>query len=126
MRFSISDVMRGYDWLGQTTGVTEVCMLHPDYRRADPARNRAHRSWPITTYITTSTELLHLVRQYAGERLLCYGINPRPQILTRPDGRLRSARQDDITTVQNLVLDLDLEGAPTPSRLAALTRFLSK
>jgi hypothetical protein len=56
--------------------------------------------------------------------MLCYGINPRPMMLRRPDGRVRSARDTDIAITQNLLLDIDLLDTVTPARLAALVRFL--
>jgi hypothetical protein len=56
--------------------------------------------------------------------MVCYGLNPRPAILSKADGRLRSATETDIRVSQNLLLDLDLEGTITPERLDSLKRFL--
>lgn len=122
--YSVSDVVRSYDWLDHHPGVTEVCILHPEYRQGDAVWNRSHAAWPRTHYITTTSELLGLVRQYAGERMVCYGINPRPTILRHADGRCRAAKEPDIAHSQSVVVDIDLEGEPSPSRLASLTRFL--
>jgi hypothetical protein len=74
--------------------------------------------------VTSRSGVEDIVRQYHGERLVCYGLNPRPAILTKADGRLRSAGEADIRFCQNTVLDLDLEGAVTSARLDALKRFL--
>jgi hypothetical protein len=118
------DVIHGYEWLDHTDGPTEVSILHPDYRPGDRSWNRRHQAWPITQYVGSIFTLLRLVNQYAGERLLCYGINPRPDILRKPDGRLRSAKETDITMSQTLVLDVDLEGTVTPEREHNLATFL--
>jgi hypothetical protein len=85
-----------------------------------------HKAWPVTQYVTSLAGLEEFARSYAGERMLCYGINPRPAVLTRPDGRLRSARDDDIAACQNLVLDFDLDDAITAGRLEELKRFLAR
>jgi hypothetical protein len=123
--YSSLEVIRGYEWLGHKTGTTEVSILHPEYHAGDKDWNRAHQAWPLTHYLTSIHDLIALVRQHAGERLVCYGLNPRPGILRRPDGRLRSAKEPDITISQSLLLDLDLEGTPSPERLRSLVRFLS-
>lgn len=119
-----SDVRRGYSWLGHGgRGVTEVSILHPEYRVGDADWNRSHRSWPLNRFVRSEFELSQLVSAYAGERLLCYGINPRPSPWPREHGH-RSAKEHDIETGQSLVLDLDLEGTPSAARLAGVTRFL--
>jgi len=122
--YSLGDVRRAYRWLGHGTGVTEVSVLHPLYRRGDRDWNRSQGAWPVTRYIRSEPELLGLVRGYAGERMVCYGINPRPMVLTCEDGRVRSAREADVAVSQNLLIDIDLEGVVTPSRLDSLRRFL--
>jgi hypothetical protein len=103
---------------------TEVSVLHPAYRPGDASWNRRHGSWPVVEYVTSLAGLESVVRTYAGERMVCYGLNPRLAILTKPDGRLRSATEADIRVSQNLLLDLDLEGNVTPDRLDSLKRFL--
>jgi hypothetical protein len=118
------DVQRGYAYLGLQKAYAEVTVLHPKYRKADAASNREHDAWPRTAYVTSIDGLVALVREYAGARTLLYGINPRPSVLAHPDGRLRSAKEADIAASQNLVLDLDLEGAPSPERLNRLKAFL--
>ena len=72
-----------------------------------------------------SCGLESVVRNH-GDRLVCYGLNPRSTILSGPGGRLRCARDADISLCQNLLLDLDLVGTVTPERLASLKRFLSR
>jgi hypothetical protein len=124
--YSRADVRRGYAWLGHQGSYTELTILHPEYRADDPERNREHKAWPITQYVSSVAGVEDLVRQYAGERFVCYGINPRPAILTKPDGRLRSATEADIGVSQNVLLDLDLEGTVTPERLDALKAFLAR
>jgi len=56
--------------------------------------------------------------------MICYGLNPRPRVLRRQDGRVRSAKEIDIAVSMNLLIDIDLEGAVSPSRLSALKGFL--
>jgi len=124
-RYLLNDVKRSYAWLGHGgRGVTEVAALHPDYRPGDRSWNRSRRAWPLTFYVSSAAALVQLVRQYAGDRMLCYGLNLRPGVLRWSDGRLRSATETDIVVAQNLLLDLDLLGSVSPSRLVALTRFL--
>jgi len=123
--YSPGNVTRSYHWLDHHPRMTEVSILHPDYQPGDKTWNQSHQAWPITRYVHTTAELLSIVREYAGERLVCYGLNPRPRILTHPDGRLRSAKEADITGSQTLLLDLDLHGSVTPERLHSLVRFLS-
>src|ERR1017187_4947289 len=119
--YSLGDVHRGYRWLGHR--VTEVAVLHPLYRAGDVRWNHKHGAWPITNYITNETGLVDIVRAYAGKRMICYGVNPRPAVLRREDGRLRNARETDISVSQNLLLDIDLVGAVTPARLDSLQNF---
>jgi len=121
--YAVSDVCRAYDWLDNP--LTEVAILHPAYRRGDTVWNRTHDAWPITAYVRTERALLRLIHQYAGERLLCYGLNPRPSVLQTPDGRLRSAQETDIVTAHNLMIDIDLEGRIMPARLRALVHLLN-
>lgn len=120
----VPDVQRGYDVLGLPGSYAEITVLHPAYRRGEVSWNREHDAWPRIAYVTSINGLLDLVREYAGARAVLYGINPRPAILTHPDGRLRSAKEADIAVSQNLVLDLDVEGAPSPERLNRLKAFL--
>jgi hypothetical protein len=122
--YSKDDCRRGFSWLGHAGRYTEISVLHPEYRPGDASWNRSHRSWPVTDYVTSLAGVEDLVRAYAGDRLVCYGLNPRPSILSKPDGRLRSATEADIAASQNLVLDLDVQNTVTPERLDALKRFL--
>ena len=124
--FSVGDVRRGYSWLGHGGGWTEVTMLSPSYRPGDTAWNRSHDAFPLTRYVRGSKPLLEIVLQYGGSRMVCYGLNPRPDALSRDDGRPRSAREADIIASQNLLVDIDLEGTVTPGRTAALVRWLDK
>jgi hypothetical protein len=121
--YSFRDVTRSYEWLGHREW-TEVNALHPDYRRDDRAWNRQHQTYPVVAYVRSAPDVLRFVQQYAGERMVCYGLNPRPQAFTNQYGRPRSAKEEDILVGQSLVLDIDLEGVVSSSRLASLTRFL--
>lgn len=121
-RYALSDVCRAYDWLDNP--LTEVAILHPAYRRGDTPWNRMHDAWPITAYVRTERALLRLIHRYAGERLLCYGLNPRPSILQTADRRLGSAQETDIVTAHKLMIDMDLEGRITQARLRALVSLL--
>jgi hypothetical protein len=118
-------VRRGYDWLGHEHGVTEVAVIHPEYRPRDNAWNRSHESWPLTHYVTSHVELLRIVKEYAGERLVCYGLNPRPSKLSHQNGRVRSAKEADFAISQNLLLDIDLQGGLTRQGAYATWEFLN-
>jgi hypothetical protein len=105
---------------------TEVSILHPEYRPGDADWNRAHDAWPVVEYVTSLAGLKDLVVRYAGERMVCYGLNPRSAIHTKPSGVLRSAKEDDILASQNLLHDVDLIGTVTPERQDDLKRSLSR
>src|SRR4051794_36994836 len=119
-RYSLDDVLRSYRWL-RHVGWTEVNALHPAYRPGDAAGNRRHEAYPIIDYVNNETGLAAFVARHAGERMVCFGINPRPRIFRHADGRVRSARDADIAVSQNLLLDIDLV-QPTPAGLDALRR----
>jgi hypothetical protein len=124
-QYSPDDVARGHAWLGHAgVGVTEVSALHPEYRPGEHDWNLQHKAWPITTYLRDVEDLFAIVRQYAGGRMICYGLNPRPHKLTHPDGRTRSAKERDIVISQNTMIDLDLLGTVTPMRGLQLLYFV--
>jgi hypothetical protein len=122
--YSIPDIARAYHWLAHKPHYTEICILHPAYQHGDKHWNRRHDAWPRTHYITNTNQLIYLVRSFAGKRLVCYGINPRPTVLRHENGRIRSAQETDITTSQTLLLDLDLHGTITPAREQSLQELL--
>ncbi|MDX2154033.1 MAG: hypothetical protein SFV54_25055 [Bryobacteraceae bacterium] len=124
--YSPNDVTRSHAWLNHNRGYTEVTILHPLFKPQEQDWNRAHHAWPITRYVRSNADLLHFVRTYAGERMLCFGINPRPSPLRYENGGLRSAKEADITVSQTLLLDIDLEGTITTDRLEHLRRFLRR
>jgi hypothetical protein len=74
--------------------------------------------------VTSLAGLLSIVEEYAGSRMVCYGLNPRPAILSKANGALRSAKEGDLALSQSLLLDIDLEGEATTERLASLKREL--
>ena len=112
--FSAGDVIRSFRWLGHRE-FTEVNALHPLYRRDDPAWNRGHQTYPVVAYIQNAGDLVRFVEHYANERMVCFGLNPRPRVFTNQYGRPRSARTNEIEVAQNLVLDFDPQGAVTRS-----------
>jgi hypothetical protein len=124
--YSSADLRRGFAWLGHAGLYTELVALHPECRRDDPSWNREHQSWPEVFYITQAAELEYTVRRYAGKRLLCYGINPRPRVLTKPNGNPRSATEDDVTMSLSTLLDIDAHDDITPARLTELRVFLDR
>jgi hypothetical protein len=104
----------GFRWLGHGGGVTEVVALHPSYRAGYPKWNHQYKAWPVTTYLTLEQELLRFVDRYAGDRMVCYGLNPRPAPLLQETGKPRSAKESDIMVGQNLLLDLDAHDGRAP------------
>jgi hypothetical protein len=122
--YSPGDITRSHAWLHHNGGLTEATILHPDYHADDKEWNREHGAWPITRYLDNTADLLRIVRTYAGERMICYGLNPRPSALTNPDGRKRSAKESDIALSQTLLLDIDLDGTITTERAIAFAHFL--
>ncbi|MDX2154037.1 MAG: hypothetical protein SFV54_25075 [Bryobacteraceae bacterium] len=126
MTYSRHDIIRSHHWLTHTPGYTEVTILHPQYHAGDHAWNQQHQAWPITRYVQRTRDLLHLVHEHTGERMICYGLNPRPAVLRHEDGRIRSAKEPDINLSQTLLIDIDLQGTVTPARLDDLRRFLNR
>jgi hypothetical protein len=123
--YCLSDVVRSHHWLNHQPHFTEICLLPPLYRPDDPSWNYAHRVTLRSHYITTTKELVGLVREYAGTHMVCYGFNPRPAIRTATDGTPRPAKEHDIPFSQSFPLELDLLGTVTPARVAALNNFLT-
>ncbi len=119
-------VRRGYEWLGHKGQHTEISVLHPEFIPGDTQWNWSHNAWPRTHYINCYDQLSRLVRTCQGHRFLCYGLNPRPGFLRYPNGRVRSARNDDITVSQSLLLDIDLVGTVSPERSDRAETFLTK
>jgi hypothetical protein len=122
--FNPADVRRGYQWLDHAAGVTEVSVLHPDFKPGDVDGNSSRRAWPLTYYVLGAAQLSRIIRQYADERMVCYGLNPRTDLLRSPEGRVRSAKEADIAISQTLLLDVDVHDHPTPERLDLLGSFL--
>jgi hypothetical protein len=106
------------------TRYLEVNAFHPDYRpgRENFEHNRERDSWPRLAYVSTETEFLRFVRQYASERMVCCGLNPRTEILRNSAGYLRPARESEVPEGRALMLDLDPadSAAPDPEALGHL------
>src|SRR5436309_1458434 len=113
--YSLPDVVRAYDWLGHRGhGYTELNAIRPvaGGRRV------------VVDYVTSLAGVVQFVREHASTSLCLLGLNPRPVICARPDGRLRSATSNDIAEVQSLIIDVDLAGPVTPVRIERLSGFL--
>jgi hypothetical protein len=119
-------MIRVGSWPCSPSRVHGVSVLHSDYRPGDLEWNASRRSWPITRYIRSPDELLWLVHAYAGRRILTYGLNPRPAVLKRDDGKIRSAKGTDITVSQSVLLDTDLLGTASPARGPPLVRYVER
>lgn len=126
--FSVRDVVAGFRFLhGGAAGLVELVALHPEYRRgrSHRGRNKAGGLWPRTWYGRGEEDVLAFVRKYAAERLVCFGLNPRPQVAVNERGYLRGSREEEIASVRNAVFDFDLKGdAVTDRRLSSFRRFL--
>jgi hypothetical protein len=126
-KYSLKDVVDSYRWLGQ--GLTELNAFHPEYRPGRENRdwNRERQAYPVVRYARSEREVVRFVEQYAGTRLVCYSINPRPHVLRNENGFVRAALDADVRHVQNLLLDLDPAGeTPSPAQLRDLDGLLDR
>lgn len=125
---SIDDVCASYRWLGHARDqYTELVALHPEYRpgRENLDWNKAGNRFPRVAYARFETEVLRFVRQYHGERMVCFGLNPRPEAFANQHGYPRSAREDEIRVSQGALFDFDIkQDRVTRAHVAALERFL--
>lgn len=115
-----------YRWLGHREA-SEVLILDPAFRpgREHRAWNRDHRTYPITRYVRSEAQLLNLVRQYAGGKLIAIGHNERPRAFTNEHGFPRSAKEPEIRTSRQLFCDVDVEGeGKSPTQHRALGDYL--
>ena len=69
--------------------------------------NRKHNAFPRISYARYEQDVIVFVRRYAGSSLVCYSLNPRPQVFRNNKGFPRSARENEIEVSQNLLFDLD-------------------
>ena len=125
---SIDDICTSYRWLGHSPQqYTELLALHPDYRpgREHLAWNREHQAFPRIAYARSEPEVLRFVRRYHGERMVCFGLNPRDDAFRNEQGYVRSAREDEISVSHSALFDFDIQqGRVTKAHVAALERFL--
>jgi len=111
-QYSLPDIKNAYFWLGhEGRGYTELNAYHPDYQPGPEhyERNRKYDLFPKVAYTGGYHGLERFVDQYAGQRTIAYGVNPRPKILRNPQGYVRGARDQDIEIAQNMFLDIDYE-----------------
>jgi hypothetical protein len=113
--YSLSDALRSYRWLGHQ-GFTELNAWHPAYRpgRENYAWNREHDAFPRVAYARNELELVRFLEAYAGKRMCCFGLNPRPSAFRNERGYYRSAKESEILVSQNLLLDVDTKDHSPP------------
>lgn len=105
-KYSLEEITKAYKWLGHKQ-YTDLSALHPDYRPGQFEWNRENRVFPITSYAKSSKDVLDFVKKYSPERLVLYGINPRPMIYKNDKGYFRSALEHEIEICQNMYIDID-------------------
>ena len=62
---------------------------------------------PRVGYVRGAAALLRFVDRFAGDRMVCCSLNPRPEVFRNAAGYVRSAREGEVLLSQNLLLDLD-------------------
>src|SRR5437870_1867858 len=96
--YIVDAVVRSYEWLGHRGhGYSELTAI----------RTVAGRRHVFIDYVTSAAGIVQFVERHAEDSLLLVGLNPRPTICTKHNGALRSARNEDISVVRNLLLDAD-------------------
>lgn len=125
---SIDDICTSYRWLGHAPGEhTELLALHADYRPGREHRewNRAHSAYPRVAYAQSEHDVLGFVRRYHAERMVCFGLNPRPDAFRNEQGYARSAFEHEIAVSQSALFDYDIKDRRiTKAQVQALERFL--
>jgi hypothetical protein len=122
---NLEEVVKTFRVLGLSGCLAEVNAVHPEYKQGDLVWNRDHHTFPVIRYVTSEEAFVRFAHQYAGTHLCLVGINPRPQAFLNERGYPRSAREAEIRSTQNLLLDFDLDD-PTSARLQAFAAFLDK
>ena len=126
--YSLQDVVASYRWLGHQ-GFTELNAFHRDYQpgRENTGLNARHNLFPIIAYAKTERDVVRFVQKNHQYRMLCYGINPRPRRLHTKAWKPRSAREDEIEIVKNLVFDIDVASkVPSSGQMETLTDLLKR
>lgn len=110
-KYSLTDVVNSYRWLGHNPAYSEVNALHPEYKpgQANKESNLKKNAFPKVAYIAFEDELVSFVEKYSNTRMVCYGLNPRTGILTNDRGYIRSALDADIEIAKNLLFDFDIQ-----------------
>lgn len=110
--YSIEDIAKSYEWLGHRgRGFTELNAFHPDYKPGSEnfAWNLKQQAFPRVWYGRTAKDVLDFVERYSGERVVCYGVNPRPKIQKNERGFPKATLDREIEVVQNVFFDFDSE-----------------
>lgn len=127
-QFVLDDVVTSYMWLGhEGRGWTELNAFHPDYRPGQEnfAWNVKQSAFPRVWYARTANDVVGFVENYVKDRVVCYGINPRPKIQKNERNFPRSTYDKEIEIVQNIFFDVDFEDhSPTKEQRQEFERFL--
>ena len=108
--YSLEDAVRFYRWAGHEGSFTELCALHPRYKpgQENLEWNRLHNAFPITAYSRNESDLARFLEGHKDSgRMLCMGLNPRPQAFKNGKGYARSAREEEIVEAKSILFDLD-------------------
>jgi len=125
--YDLGEVVKSYRWLGHEGGYTELNAYHKEYKpgQENKEHNTKNKLYPKIWYARDSSEVVRFVELYHPDRMLCYGLNPRPQAFKTPSGYTRSATEQEIEYAQNLLTDIDLlPKEPTAAHFDALRSFL--
>lgn len=126
-RYSVEDVVKSYVWLGHR-GFTELNAFHPEYRTGSENRdwNREQQTYPKIRYARSPDDAVRFVEKYAGERIVCFGLNPRSRVFKNSSGYPRAALDSEIEVSQNLLFDFDFENTPSIEHLSVFSDFLKR
>lgn len=128
LKYFIDDVSKSYRWLGHKE-FTELNAYHPEFRpgKENLDWNKKKSTFTKIWYARNEKNVIEFVKKYGPTHFICYGLNPRPQILKTKRGYTRSAKESEIEKSQNLLMDFDFENKDVnKEQIASLEIFLEK
>ena len=128
-KYILEDITKSYHWLGHKPYLTELNAYHPDYQPGKEyfKENLKNKTLPKVWYANSQKAVLEFVVRYALSHMVCFGINPRPQIFKNTHGYARSAYEKEIEISQNMFMDLDVQSKQvTKKHIAQLELFFEQ
>lgn len=127
-RPSEAHVRHGWQLLGHESGWTEMFAKSQYFKpgRENTEHNREHNAFPKHRYANDENVVVAFALRYHEDHTVMYGINSRHEIHRNKHGYPRSARDDEIRTSQNLLLDYDFQSKrPTSAQRSEFVTYLT-